>query len=446
MLTSLRFGLASLLCSVLVVGGAATARADGAFPDSSQVLLPSDKPNEIVVGTNFGLLMSQDAGKTWQWVCEQEIAMCATLYQMAPAPSDAIFAVSTTGLVSLGADACQYNGANGLTSRNVVDAFIDPTNASRMFALTTTTADGGATLYELVGSSDAGMSFGDAIYTTPADSTLSGVEIAKSDPMNVYLTQVTSATGSTTILHASDGGTVFTPYVQDAAMGALSIAAVDATNPQKVYFRSKGASGESLVITSDGGMTTHVAQALPSGYVMSTFLQEADGTLLLAGLTLNTAGSPSCGNNAQAPYSSSTAGVAYRSTDGGATWTTWANAPHLRGLGERAGTLYAVADNFADGFAVGQSTDGGKTFTKLLQYVDIQGPLTCDTVASTCGVPWEALQVTFGIPAGGTKPVTTKKHGCSFATASADARDFLFLLPLVAGLAFVRRRRQLRRP
>jgi MYXO-CTERM domain-containing protein len=445
MSTSLRLGLASLACAAFVAGGATTARADGAFPDSSQVLLPTDKPNEIIVGTNFGLLISADAGKTWQWVCEQEIATCATLYQIAPAPSDAIFAVSTTGLVSLGADACGYSGANGLTGQNVSDAFIDPSNASRMFAIHTTSNDGGMTEYVLVGSSDGGMSFGDPLFTTDSNSSLSGVEIAKSDPMTVYVTEVLEPNVSTTILHASDGGTQFAAYPQDASLGRLSIAAVDATNPQKVYFRSVATSGESLVISSDGGATTHVAQALPAGYVMSAFYQEADGTLDLAGLTLNQAGSKSCAFDAQAPYSGTTPGVAYRSTDGGATWTTWAGAPHLRGLGQRAGTLYAIADNFADGFAVGQSTDGGKTWTKLLQYVGIQGPLTCETVASTCGVPWEALEVTFGIMPGSTT-TPTKKHGCSFSAASGHARELLFLLPLLVGLALYRRRQQLRRP
>src|ERR1700740_1650535 len=112
-----------------------TVRADGAFPDASQVLLPADKPNEIIVGTNFGLLLSEDSGKSWQWVCEQEIAPCARLYQQAPPPSDTIFAVSTTGLVALGSDACGFTAAAGLSSVNLVDAFVDQTNASRVMAL-----------------------------------------------------------------------------------------------------------------------------------------------------------------------------------------------------------------------------------------------------------------------------------------------------------------------
>jgi hypothetical protein len=445
MLIPLRFGWASLLaCGAVLAGSAATARADGAFPDASQILLPADKPNEIIVGTNFGLLTSQDAGKTWQWVCEQEIAPCAQLYQIAPAPSDAIFAASTTGLVSLGADACQYSGSNGLTSVNVVDTFIDPTNAARMLALSVVAGDGGSAAYALFGSSDGGQSFGGAIYTAPEGASLNGVEIAKSDPMTVYLTESeTAPSASTTILRASDGGTTFTPFPQAATLGAvqLRIAAVDPSDANTVYFRGKDANSgaESLVITSDGGATTRIAQQLPSGYVMTAFLRQADGTLLLTGLQLNPSGSLDC--NGHEPYAgASAAPVAYRSSDGGKTFAVWAGAPRLRGLGERGGTLYGVADNFADGFAVGQSTDGGKTWKKLLQYVDIQGPQTCSEVASTCAASWAALQITFGIPAGGTKPAA--KHGCSFSPASGHVGDLLFLAPLLLWLALARHRRR----
>jgi MYXO-CTERM domain-containing protein len=223
----------------------------------------------------------------------------------------------------------------------------------------------------------------------------------------------------------------------------LRIAAVDPSDANKVYFRGKDANSgaESLVISSDGGATTRIAQAMPAGYVMTAFLRQADGTILVTGLQLNPGGSLDC--NGHEPYQGASAmPVAYRSSDGGQTFVAWTGAPRLRGLAERGGTVYGVADNFADGFAVGQSTDGGKTWKGLLKYVDIQGPQTCEEVASTCAASWAALQVTFGIPAGGTKPPA--KHGCSFSAASGHARELLFLLPLLVGLAIARRRRATR--
>src|ERR1022692_764628 len=39
------------------------AHADGAFPDSQNIITPAAIPNEILLATNFGLVMSVDAGQ-----------------------------------------------------------------------------------------------------------------------------------------------------------------------------------------------------------------------------------------------------------------------------------------------------------------------------------------------------------------------------------------------
>ena len=40
------------------------ARANGAFPDAENILTPADRPQEIVLVTNFGLVTSTDGGTT----------------------------------------------------------------------------------------------------------------------------------------------------------------------------------------------------------------------------------------------------------------------------------------------------------------------------------------------------------------------------------------------
>ena len=50
--------------------GAPAAFADGAFPDELSVMLPEVDPNRILVGANFGLVVSPDAGASWRYVCE----------------------------------------------------------------------------------------------------------------------------------------------------------------------------------------------------------------------------------------------------------------------------------------------------------------------------------------------------------------------------------------
>ena len=61
-------GIAALAVTSLLAAG--SARADGAFPDSGQVLLLPDRSNEIIVGTNFGLISTSDGGLSWEWTCE----------------------------------------------------------------------------------------------------------------------------------------------------------------------------------------------------------------------------------------------------------------------------------------------------------------------------------------------------------------------------------------
>ena len=55
---------------LLVAAGNGRARADGAFPDAQTVLLPPDRPQQIVVAANFGLVFSEDGGVYWQYSCE----------------------------------------------------------------------------------------------------------------------------------------------------------------------------------------------------------------------------------------------------------------------------------------------------------------------------------------------------------------------------------------
>ncbi len=58
----------ALALAVLVASG---ARADGAFPTGMSVLLPAGAPQRILVGTTFGLVLSEDAGATFRYVCER---------------------------------------------------------------------------------------------------------------------------------------------------------------------------------------------------------------------------------------------------------------------------------------------------------------------------------------------------------------------------------------
>src|SRR4051812_44587837 len=70
------------------------ARADGALPLSLGILLPEDRPQQVTLATNFGMLISDDAGASWLWTCEQPQTTSGYLYSLGPSPRDRTYALS----------------------------------------------------------------------------------------------------------------------------------------------------------------------------------------------------------------------------------------------------------------------------------------------------------------------------------------------------------------
>src|SRR5690348_589198 len=65
----------ALAAFALVLSVAAGARANGAFPDEFSIHFPPGAPNRIMVGANFGLVISEDSGATWRYACEPWVTL-----------------------------------------------------------------------------------------------------------------------------------------------------------------------------------------------------------------------------------------------------------------------------------------------------------------------------------------------------------------------------------
>jgi hypothetical protein len=415
---------------VLVAALSARAHGDGAFPDSFAMFAPADQASTLQLATNFGLVVSTDDAQSWHYVCENAIISFASLYSQGP--DDAIYAVSTLGLVSSRDGGCSFSAAQGTLALSAVDdVFADPSDGTHVLAIARVVGDAGtAGNTRLYASTDGGYSFGDYLYNPAGGQVLTGVEIAKSDPMTIYLTMYSN--GPHPFIARSDNGGGSFNVIDQGALGSLfpRLAKVDPTNPQRAFFRLGGVDGDSLGITTDGGNT--IALPLTVTGQMSAFLLRGDGTILV-------------GDNT---------GHAWRSTDGGQSFAAWPITLHLRGLAERGTRLYAAADDMADGAALWQSDDGDN-FTPILHFKDILGPVQCGHVPGTCAAPWVALQQTLnpffdggfstldlsvadGSHSGGTTHGSGTSGGCRFGDGGAG------LLPIVCVLlvALVLRRRQ----
>jgi hypothetical protein len=362
----------SLVAALIVIGAARPARADGAFPDSLQILLPADRPNEIGLATNFGVILSEDAGRTWQWVCEVEELQFAILYQVGPPPLNRLFAASTAGIVSSDDLACTWKVAGGLFAGAVGrDVFPDPSNPDHVLAIALPIQ--GQAVFE---SSDGGLTFDRVVHQAGPQETVVGVEIAASDPRTIYVVGYLGAGVRPHLMRTYDGGATWETIDLQAVLGSsfVRIIAVDPSNPRRIYLRNQAASYEELVISDDGGTT--LARPLRLMGQLGGFALLPSGTIVVGGVASDGTGKGT--------------GAAFRSRDGGLTFQPWPSSPRVRALAHRDGMLFVAGDNYNDGFALAVSTDEGTTLTPILHYEDVSAVKRCVHAACGTGCDYEA--------------------------------------------------------
>lgn len=349
------------------------ALANNAFPDSQNIMTPASLPNEILLGTNFGMVISVDGGQTWTWTCEQTQNNFATLYQLGAPPGNRLFGTSLAGLIYSNDSSCSWLVAGGLVAgSNVSDFFPDPTNADRVLAVVGVTAEAGVVSQEVLESADGGTTFGSQpLYTAASDDIISGIEISRSTPTTVYLTLTSGSAHTPKLAQSTNSGGNWQVHDMSAHLPTgtnfIRLIAIDPQNPQKVFLRIRslgdGGTIEAVAVTDDGGATASTPLSFPGG-ILSAFTRLSNGTIVLGGVV-------------------GTTSVAYTSADGGSTFHAVPTPqPSFRGLSSRGTTLYVVADNELDGYAIGTSTDSGMTWNPLMGwsnsvYTPIQAIQSC---------------------------------------------------------------------
>jgi hypothetical protein len=338
----------SLLAGLALLAPAGRAAANGAFPDSDAVLLPADRAQQIVLGTNFGLIFSEDGGTTWQWSCERAETSMASAYALGAPPGDRLYSRSLdVGLGVSDDDSCSWHRAGGaLASAIATDYFPDPTDAAHVLAIAAT-----------------------PLYVAPAGAELLGVENARGDPRIIYLTMATPGPHPV-LARSDDAGAHWATFDIEPSIGARTarIIAVDPVDANVIYLRVAGPGVELLAVSRDGGMSFATPLTVTGG-ALSAFARLASGTVLVAGLVPGEGGT--------------TTGVAWRSGDGGMTFDDWTLVPmpRLRALAERAGTLWIAGSNYTDGWALALSNDEGRTIQPIMRYDQVSAVKACVTAA-----------------------------------------------------------------
>jgi hypothetical protein len=339
------------------------ARAGGLpFPSAQSVFVPADRPDEILVGTNFGLIHSDDGGASWTWSCDQGLLPRAP-YQLGPAPRHRLFSFGA-GMAYSDDGGCSWQPSGGLLAAGyqALRVFVDPTNADRALASATLSDGDGGYSYALLGSGDGGATF-DSVRYASAVNQITSVEGAPSDPATIYLTLYTGPSGAPTLVRSLDGGATWQPFDLSAEIGPgwVSVVAVDPSRADRVFLRQITAADEALVIVEGGAVTATRALTVPGGASFA-FVRAASGIILVAALA---AGTPAL----------------FRSRDDGASFEPLAGAPRALALAERRGVFYAAIDGRYEFDALEASTDVGSTWQTAMSFAQLQAITACAKVA-----------------------------------------------------------------
>lgn len=378
--------------------------ADGAFADSQVILLPRTRPHRIIASSELGgLLISDDDGATWSWICDGAIGFFSALFQLGAPPAENIYAITRAGLATSVDAGCSWQHSADIAKR-AGDVFPDPRDPKRVFAVAQVqlTADSPLLGDVVVESNDGGQSFGSTRYMTGSAS-ITGVEIARSDSNMVYLTMSTFELQHPCIAHSNDGGATWT--TQDLSRQlerrpyTIRILSVDPSDANTLYIRLSDGVQDSLAITHDRGTTLLVAQRLASR--MTAFLLRSDGALIVAAADA----------------------TSFISTDGGATFAPWSDTFHIQALAEKDGALYASASSQKDGFAVAVSTDAGESWRPLLRLPELRGPLGCSSVRDQCDAAWTQLEPSLEAVSGKLSEAADASEPVDGQTAAPGAAD-----------------------
>lgn len=418
-----------------------SAHANGRAPNTQSITFRDGNGNHIVAGMTFGELVSTDGGDTWFWMCETAIGYGGIFDpDYAFASSGAIFATTPSGL-RVNRSGCVYEPtALGSLSPARVEtsgtatvhvAAADPTNAS------------------IVTSADDGMTFPTVAMPGLAGDWWQALRVAPSDPQRVYISgyRIDAGTRTPLLFTSDNGGASFTAMTTTNMLvsqsSVVEIVGVAPSTPTTVYalvtFENDTTTDGVYVSTNAGGTWTRMV----GGTNPLAFLARSNGDLVV--------GSPA---------------FATVSDDGGMTWNALVAPPPIGCLAERPnGEVWACSPNFVPGAQRIVKTNDLVTWTGVLRYAEIDGPVACPagTVQhDTCGPQWCNLRRQFGatadptgcepsidgvpdgvvdaaVPQDGATTMTPAKNGCCQAGGSSSS-----VLALLV-LARLRRRESRRR-
>lgn len=362
----MRRALALLTLSALALPSPALAHGRPAFIGAI-AFHPTD-PDTIVARATFGLVLTEDHGASWRWICAAVTDADATREDPAilVTPDGSVLVGTFSGLARSTPDRCEFTQVGGdLDNVFVIDLDARRAEPGVVYAVATSGADPDA----LMRSDDEGRTF------APVGETfdlilLEKVRVAPSDPMRLYLSGAIPGTPRQGFfLRSIDGAESFVPIeipLEDGERN-VHVLAVDPADPDRVLVRVTRSvvdtMPERLLLTENGGDT------------FTTVMRARQIT-----------GAAFSSDGATAWATSRTIEGMFRSGDGGRTFGQIFDG-NLPCVAERDGELWFCVDQLRDGYAMGRSDDGGDTIDQVLhfdQIVQLPACSRCSEVGYVC--------------------------------------------------------------
>jgi hypothetical protein len=436
------------------------AHAHYGIPHAFSVLFEPGTPTHMVLRSDiWGLMYSQDAGKSWQWTCAEAYGGSSSAAEHDPmvvTPGGRVVVALTYKGVILSDDMCNWRSGQGMDGQYVMDVALTSTS---VLALTSTNAGDAGFKGAVYSSSDNGEHWSTASAQLPNDFLGSSVAMAPSDSQRLYVAG-SKIEADKKFERSSDGGKTWVrsdlPVSADKNFATVRIPAVHPTRPDVVFVwvdQSEALNADSpddILASADGGATWKNIYASTGD--LPGFAISPDGkTIAIAGPNegVQTADLDDALARGQAAFTQ-----VFKDRVWGLHWT--------------ADGLYAGNNNFTardpvtqitpPAYMLGVSNDGGHTFTQLMNMCQITyGSCAKGTMMdNACNGLWDDKNLGLGFgydyvygercvkPDGGTGTSSHKdsvtSSGCSFsglATGSDRAGAALLLL----GLGVLLRRR-----
>jgi photosystem II stability/assembly factor-like uncharacterized protein len=475
--TPLRPGIAVLAGACMALSPF-PAGANGRFPGADQLVVDPSDPEHLLVRATFGFVETRDGGRHWSWICEEAVGAIGTADPTIAITGDGTIVVSVPfeGVAVTHDHGCSWSRAPApLVKQLVVDSTLEPSDPAALVVLTSTN-DPGADL-------DAAFEFSTLVVETkdnartwstvgvplPRDFIAATIEIARSDPDRIYVGGVVGIPPSAAIERSSDRGKTWnrTMLAAPTQVANLFVSAIDPRDAERLWIRVAspaidmfGTTPTLLATSADHGDTwTHIAETRGP---MLGFALSPDGTRLAYG---------------------SQDGVLVGTSDGSDAFDRVSTIQN-RGLTWTSAGLYACATDSIDPFAIGLSTDEGRSFEPIYRlrntcpqvcpddtpfdrtcrgpWVDPTSGVASRTAATgqACTVPWASMATSHDggsddggvdggtkVPEGSSSPPFEATGGCACGVRRGANQPLPrgASIALVAALAVLRRRGRERR-